>query len=169
MELHMSGFVPGTTQQQIYDAFREFGRIGAIRLGYRPGYPDEPANWAMVRFTEARDATTARAALDGTEFHGTRLHVSEAHKPQPRRQESPGVFLSGLPFSAKISDVKELFRSIGLSIGEVFISMRENGESKGYGFVDLANDELVQAAISALNGALYGGRTLRCEEKRARQ
>ena len=50
-----------------------------------------------------------------------------------------------------------LFRSVGRA---KVITDRETGKSRGFGFVEMANDPEAEAAIEALNGADFGGRRL---------
>jgi RNA recognition motif-containing protein len=49
------------------------------------------------------------------------------------------------------------------------ITDRETGRSKGFGFVDMGNNEEGQRAISQLNGTLLGNRTITVNEARERQ
>jgi RNA recognition motif-containing protein len=43
------------------------------------------------------------------------------------------------------------------------------GQSKGFGFVEMASEEEAQAAITALNGQVHDGRTLTVNEARPRE
>jgi RNA recognition motif-containing protein len=49
------------------------------------------------------------------------------------------------------------------------ISDRDTGRSKGFGFVEMGNDQEAQAAIAALNGQQHDGRTLTVNEARPRE
>jgi RNA recognition motif-containing protein len=46
---------------------------------------------------------------------------------------------------------------------------RDTGRSKGFGFVEMSNDQEAQAAIAALNGKESGGRSLTVNEARPRE
>jgi len=67
------------------------------------------------------------------------------------------------------SDLQSLFEEFGTVQSAQVIMERDTGRSKGFGFVEMANDEEAQAAIDALNGQEVGGRTLNVNEARPRQ
>ena len=46
---------------------------------------------------------------------------------------------------------------------------RDTGRSKGFGFVEMANDQEAQAAITAMNGKESGGRALTVNEAKPRE
>ena len=48
------------------------------------------------------------------------------------------------------------------------ITDRYSGRSKGFGFVEMANDDEGKAAISEMNGKELDGRALKCDEARPR-
>jgi RNA recognition motif-containing protein len=49
------------------------------------------------------------------------------------------------------------------------INDRDTGRSKGFGFVEMSNDDEAQAAITALNGQQHNGRALTVNEARPRE
>lgn len=70
------------------------------------------------------------------------------------------IFVGSLPFSLQEADLKESFEAYG-SVDSVKIIMDKfTGRSKGYGFVEMPNDDEANNAIGALNGATVGGRTI---------
>ena len=70
------------------------------------------------------------------------------------------IFVSSLSFRAKKEDLAELFAPYGEVISARIIFNRETRRSKGYGFVEMPNDEEGNAAIAALNGSDHMGRTI---------
>ncbi len=70
------------------------------------------------------------------------------------------IFVSSLSFRAKKEDLAELFAPYGEVTSARIIINRETRRSKGYGFVEMPNDQEGLAAISALNGAEHMGRTI---------
>jgi len=72
------------------------------------------------------------------------------------------IFIGNLPFSASEDDVRALFAPHGTVRKVRLVTDRFSGEPRGFGFVELDGDE-VQAAIEALNGAEFGGRSLRVD------
>lgn len=70
------------------------------------------------------------------------------------------IFVAGLSYQITDADLKELFEEYGEVSSAKIIADRESRRSKGYGFVEMSNDEEGQHAIEELNDAEYDGRTL---------
>ncbi|HZO89468.1 MAG TPA: RNA-binding protein [Chthonomonadaceae bacterium] len=79
------------------------------------------------------------------------------------------IYVGGLPYSATEEDLENLFSAQGAVKDAVIITDRFTGQAKGFGFVEMENDEEADAAISALNGTKYGGRTLTVNEAKPRE
>jgi len=79
------------------------------------------------------------------------------------------IFVGSLPFSTEEDDLREYFEEYG-EVGSVTIIMDKfTGKSRGFGFVEMADDAEAQKAIDELNGAEIGGRTIvvnKAEDKR---
>lgn len=78
------------------------------------------------------------------------------------------LYVGGLPYQTNEDDLRELFAQSGQVTFATVITDRETGRSKGFGFVELENDQDAQAAISQLNGTLLGSRTITVNEARER-
>ena len=70
------------------------------------------------------------------------------------------IFIAGLSYNISDSDLTELFAEYGEVTSARVISDRETGRSKGYGFVEMADEEAGNKAIAALNEAEIDGRKL---------
>ena len=70
------------------------------------------------------------------------------------------IFIAGLSYNISDSDLTELFAEYGEVASAWVISDRETGRSKGYGFVEMADEEAGDKAIAALNEAEIDGRKL---------
>ena len=70
------------------------------------------------------------------------------------------IFVGSLPFKLQEADLKQLFEAYGEVSSVKLINDRETGRSKGFGFVEMPDDESAQQAISALNGSEVSGRTI---------
>ena len=71
------------------------------------------------------------------------------------------IYVGNLPYSANEEDVTGLFAAFGPVERVKIILDRETGRSKGFAFVTLGDQSQLQAAIEAINGFEYQGRTLR--------
>lgn len=79
------------------------------------------------------------------------------------------IYVGNLPYSSTESDLQQLFGQYG-QVGRASIVMdRETGRSRGFGFVEMPNDNEAQNAINALNGKDNGGRPLVVNVARPRE
>jgi RNA recognition motif-containing protein len=79
------------------------------------------------------------------------------------------IFVGSLPFTLGEADLKQLFEAYGEVNSVKIIIDRESGRSKGFGFIEMADDEAGQQAISGLNGSEVKGRSIavsQAEEKK---
>ena len=79
------------------------------------------------------------------------------------------IFVGSLPFKLEEADLKELFEAYGEVSSVKLINDRETGRSKGFGFVEMPDDESAQQAISALNGSEVSGRTIAVSQAEERK
>jgi RNA recognition motif-containing protein len=82
---------------------------------------------------------------------------------------SKKIFVGNLPYAATNDEIHGSFTQYGEVVSTRIITDRETGRSKGFAFVEMANDEEAQAAIDSLNGAEYLGRTIVVNEARPRE
>lgn len=79
------------------------------------------------------------------------------------------IYVGNLPYDTTGDDLVELFQQYGtVTSGQVIID-KFSGRSRGFGFVEMSQDEEAQAAVAALNGTPYGGRPLTVNEARPRE
>ncbi len=78
------------------------------------------------------------------------------------------IFIAGLSFKLSESDLTELFAAYGEVTSARIITDRETGRSKGYGFVEMSDDEAAGKAIAALNESEVAGRNISVTEARPR-
>jgi cold-inducible RNA-binding protein len=73
---------------------------------------------------------------------------------------STNIYVGNLTFDTDSAQLESLFGQYGEVTKAQVIADRDTGRSRGFGFVEMSNDEEAQAAISALNGKDVGGRQL---------
>ena len=78
------------------------------------------------------------------------------------------LYVGNLGYDVNDADLSQLFAQHGTVSSASVITDRATGRSKGFGFVEMADDEEAQAAIAALNGQDYSGRALTVDEARPR-
>lgn len=79
------------------------------------------------------------------------------------------LYVGNLSYSVDSSELEQLFGQHGQVLSAQVINDRDTGRSKGFGFVEMANDNEAEAAIQALNGQEHGGRALTVNEARPRE
>jgi RNA recognition motif-containing protein len=78
---------------------------------------------------------------------------------------SKKIFVGNLSFNTTESDLDGLFAQIGPVESVAIITDRTTGRSKGFGFVEMGNED-ADSAIAKLNGSDFGGRALTVNEAR---
>jgi RNA recognition motif-containing protein len=76
------------------------------------------------------------------------------------------LYVGNLAYGVTDSALQQLFEAHGSVQSAQVIMDRDTGRSKGFGFVEMGNDQEAQAAIAALNGREVDGRTLTVNEAR---
>jgi RNA recognition motif-containing protein len=80
------------------------------------------------------------------------------------------IFVGSLPFSLQEAELQGVFEEYGEVSSCKIITDKFSGRSKGFGFIEMADDEAAKKAIEELNGAEIGGRAIvvnEAEEKKA--
>lgn len=70
------------------------------------------------------------------------------------------IFVGSLPFSLEEAELKGFFEEYGEVSSARIITDKFSGRSKGFGFIEMPNDEEAKKAIEELNGAEVDGRTI---------
>ncbi len=76
------------------------------------------------------------------------------------------LFVGNLPYSTTSESLHDAFAAIGEVESASVVTDRDSGRSKGFGFVEMASDDLAQAAIKALDGSEQDGRRITVSEAR---
>jgi RNA recognition motif-containing protein len=76
------------------------------------------------------------------------------------------IYVGNLSWNLKDQDLSNLFASHGEVVSAKIVLDKFTNRSKGFGFVEMANDDQAQAAITALNGSEVDGRNIVVNESR---
>jgi len=79
------------------------------------------------------------------------------------------LFVGGLMYSKTSADLQAMFEAFGTVTSAQIIMDKYTNQSKGFGFVEMANDDEAQAAIKALNDSEDGGRRINVSVARPRE
>ena len=78
------------------------------------------------------------------------------------------LYVGNLPFTATDETVRALFTKHGTVDKVALMTDRETGRARGFGFVDMPNDD-ASRAMQALNGTDFDGRALKVNEAHDRE
>ncbi len=76
------------------------------------------------------------------------------------------IYVGNLPYSTTEDELRELFSQHGSVVSVNIIKDRETGNSKGFGFVEMAEQAEAEKAISELNDATLNQRNLKVNQAR---
>jgi cold-inducible RNA-binding protein len=79
------------------------------------------------------------------------------------------LYVGNLSYAVNDAELEALFATYGKVDSARVITDRDTGRSKGFGFVEMSDDNEAQAAIDALNGTEHNGRTLTVNEAKPRE
>lgn len=79
------------------------------------------------------------------------------------------LYVGNLPFSATEEELENLFSQSGVVISTNIVTDRDTGRSRGFAFVEMESSEAANAAIDALNGVDFNGRSLTVNEAKPKE
>lgn len=78
------------------------------------------------------------------------------------------IYVGNLSYSTREDGLRELFENYGEVVSVNIVTDRNTGQSRGFGFVEMANKEDGQKAITELANTELDGRNLNVNEARPR-
>lgn len=79
------------------------------------------------------------------------------------------IYVGNLPWTMSEEQLQDVFSPYGEVHSATIIMDRETGRSRGFGFVEMNDDDSANSAISELNGREVMGRSLRVNEANPRR
>ena len=79
------------------------------------------------------------------------------------------IYVGNLPFTATEDDIRQAFAAYGNVSSVAIIKDRETGQSRGFAFVEMPNNDEGNVAITNMNGKPLKGRALKVNEARPRE
>jgi RNA recognition motif-containing protein len=79
------------------------------------------------------------------------------------------LYVGNLPYSVTEEQLRDMFSQVGEIADAAVVMDRYTGQSKGFAFVEMTNDEEAQAAITKFDGQDLGGRQLVVNEAKPRE
>lgn len=79
------------------------------------------------------------------------------------------IYVSNLPYRLSNEELRNIFAAYGEVSRVKIVKDKDTNRSKGFGFVEMPNDDEGKRAIAELNDKDVGGRALRVNEARPRE
>lgn len=79
------------------------------------------------------------------------------------------LFVGGLSFNTTDQGLQQAFATFGTVVEAKIITDRDNGRSRGFGFVSFSEDDAAERAIAQMNGTELDSRTIRVDRANERQ
>ena len=79
------------------------------------------------------------------------------------------IYVGNLSFQTTDADLNDMFSEVGQVESVQIITDRDTGRSKGFGFVEMSDDEAAAKAIERFNGKEVNGRALTVNEARPKE
>jgi RNA recognition motif-containing protein len=85
------------------------------------------------------------------------------------QKESMNIYVSNLSFNIQDEDLREFFAEYGDVTSAKVITDKFTGKSRGFGFVEMSDDEAAKKAIAELDQASVDNRTIRVQEAKPKE
>ncbi|XP_024022522.1 polyadenylate-binding protein 4-like [Morus notabilis] len=158
VSLYVGDLNPRVTEKDLESTFHFMGPIASIRLcrDFRTG---KSLRYAYVDFFSHSHASKAIECLNRTELKGRPMRVMWSQRdPLSRKTEVGNLFVKNLDSSMTSAKLQGMFSKFG-NILSCKVS-KENGTSKGFGFVCFDSEDSAMAALTALHNSTVQGKKL---------
>lgn len=95
--------------------------------------------------------------------------TAEAARTSTKKPSTMNIYVGNLSYNTTDEDLRAAFAAYGTVTSARVITDKETGRSRGFGFVEMANQSEALAAIEGLNQTDLQGRQLRINEARPRK
>ncbi len=79
------------------------------------------------------------------------------------------IYVGNLAYGVTEDELRQAFSEFGTVTSANVITDKFSGQSKGFGFVEMADNAQAEAAIEALNGAALKGRNIKVNQAKPRE
>ena len=79
------------------------------------------------------------------------------------------IYVSNLGLNVRDADLGGLFKDFGTVSSAKVITDKLSNQSRGFGFVEISDDNAAQKAIKELNGVMVDGRPIKVSEARPKE
>ncbi|KAG0477333.1 hypothetical protein HPP92_014174 [Vanilla planifolia] len=155
---------------KLQEMFSRFGTILSCKVVVHDG---KSKGFGFVQFDSPESANVAIENLNGTLVDGKQMYAGNFIKKVDRVLHNPEAKYTNLYMKNLDQDITEELIELKFSeFGRIFnvkISKDDDGNSRGFGFVNFENHESAKKAVEAMNGVQLGSKTLYVARAQKRQ
>eukprot|EP01018_Ginkgo_biloba_P021628 Gb_11804 [translate_table: standard] len=157
----------------LHDTFSKFGNILSCKVATQDG---KSKGYGFVHFETEEAAMTAIEKVNGMMMEGKQVYVGKFMKRNERTGSAADLKFTNLYIKNLEQDVTEellhgKFSTFG-KISNLVIMKDENGNSKGFGFINFDNPDDAKKAVESMNGSQLGTKAIyvgRAQKKAERE
>lgn len=162
--LYVGDLVNEVSEGLLFDIFNAVGPVSSVRV-CRDAVTRRSLGYAYVNFHQAGDAERALDTMNYTDIKGKPCRIMWSQRdPSLRRSGVGNIFVKNLNESIDNKQLYDTFSLFGNILSCKVVTDRENGKSKGYGYVHYETAEAARAAIEKLDGMLIDGQEVQVGE-----
>ena len=165
---------PTIDNKQLHETFVVFGTVLSCKVATDSS--GQSKGYAFVQYEHEESAQKAISQLNCMLFNGRKVYVGLFVRRQERDRlnGSPkftNLYIKNLSETISKDNLIEMFKECG-PINSAIIMQDENGNSRGFGFVNFNNHDDAVAAVEKFNGKVYNEKVLyvgRAQKKAERE
>ena len=172
--IFIKNIAPSIDNKVLYDTFSRFGNILSCKVAMDP--TGKSKKYGFVHFERQASAAESIAKVDGMEIAGEKVHVAHFRRRSDRSKavEWTNLYVKNIPTSWSVDDLTEKFSKFG-PVSSAIVVNDEEGNSRGFGFVNFADADSAGIAKDAMHenvviedGEEYKLYATRAQKKRER-
>ncbi|XP_058073878.1 uncharacterized protein LOC131222729 [Magnolia sinica] len=156
--LYVGDLDPSISDSDLIQSFSAVGPVVSVRV-CRDSISKASLGYGYVNFLSPSDASKALESLNHTQLKGKQMRIMWSFRdPLSRKSGVANLFVNNLDLSIDSAALRKIFGKFGNILSCKVAD--ENGNNKGFGFVQFDSEEAAQSAVEALHGSLVYGKKI---------